>query len=150
MTREIKFLGNMKRGNDKQNYKYSVFECPICFKEVVRKTKDGLKQQFCSHECYAQNRKPRGAYNEKVEINGYLYIYMPKHPKSIQIGYVAEHRLIAESKIGRYLYDDEVVHHVNENKHDNRIGNLEIMTASEHNRLHANKRKRDKYGKLTI
>lgn len=148
--REIKCLGNIKTGNDKRNYKYSIFKCPNCSKEVLRKSKDGIKQTFCSHQCYAENRKPRGSYKEKVEISGYLYIYKPTHPNSIKSGYVAEHRLVAEEKIGRFLKNNEVVHHINENKHDNSPDNLQVMTASEHNKLHAIKRKRCDDGKYKI
>ena len=39
--REIKFIGLEKRGNDTRNYRYSIFICPSCDKEVIRKTKDG-------------------------------------------------------------------------------------------------------------
>ena len=48
--REIKFLGLEKRGNDTRNYKYSIFICPSCNKEVPKKSRDGKKQKFCSHD----------------------------------------------------------------------------------------------------
>lgn len=47
-----------------------------------------------------------------------------------------EHRYLIEQHLGRKLTTDEVVHHKNGNKLDNRIGNLEVMTKSEHARLH--------------
>ena len=75
--REIKFIGLEKRGNDTRNYRYSIFICPSCDKEVIRKTKDG------------------------------------------------------------------------KNKLDNRIGNLTVMSQSEHNRYHAMNRRRDDNGKFT-
>ena len=108
--REIKFLGKMKKGNDNRNYPYSIFKCPICSSEVTRKTRDGKNQKFCSHECYAKNRPPRGAYVEKVEISGYLYIYQPDHPNAMKRGYIAEHRLALEKKLGRLLRSDEAMH----------------------------------------
>lgn len=46
------------------------------------------------------------------------------------------HRVMMERHIGRKLRSDEVVHHVNGNKRDNRIENLVIMTSGEHSRLH--------------
>ncbi len=50
--------------------------------------------------------------------------------------YVLEHRFVMEQHIGRPLLDTEIVHHINENKQDNRIENLQIMSRAEHNRIH--------------
>lgn len=38
--------------------------------------------------------------------------------------------------MGRKLESNEVVHHINGNTKDNRIENLEVMTRSEHAKLH--------------
>lgn len=45
---------------------------------------------------------------------------------------VQEHRYIMEQHLGRKLTKVEVVHHINEDKRDNRIENLEIMDARTH------------------
>lgn len=43
-----------------------------------------------------------------------------------------EHRVIAEIKIGRRLERGEIVHHIDGDKHNNSIENLEVMTQSQH------------------
>lgn len=44
--REIKFLSLEKRDNDTRNYKYSIFICPSCNKEVVKKSRVGKNKSF--------------------------------------------------------------------------------------------------------
>ena len=43
------------------------------------------------------------------------------------------HRRIVEKRIGRKLRSDEIIHHKNHNKEDNREENLEIVSQEEHN-----------------
>lgn len=47
-----------------------------------------------------------------------------------------EHRYIMEQYLGRKLKRNEVVHHKDGNKLNNDINNLELMTLSEHSRMH--------------
>mgnify|MGYP000491684111 CR=1 FL=1 len=46
--------------------------------------------------------------------------------------YIPEHRLVMEEHLGRRLRTDEVVHHINHDKTDNRIENLQVMSRAEH------------------
>lgn len=74
-------------------------------------------------------------------LNGYRVIFLPEHSRAMTNdnwkGYVYEHIVVAEENIGRSLKDDEVVHHLNGNRGDNRNNNLLILERSQHARLHA-------------
>ena len=43
-----------------------------------------------------------------------------------------------EEFLKRPIRDDELIHHVNGNKLDNRIENLKLVTRSEHGKIHYN------------
>lgn len=54
---------------------------------------------------------------------------------------IFEHRAVMEEHIGRKLTEDEVVHHINGDKTDNRLENLQLMTRGEHSTMHNKRRK---------
>jgi len=66
----------------------------------------------------------------------YVYVFMPEHPFHDYKGCVLQHRLVMEESLGRYLTKDEIVHHINYSKKDNRLENLQLMTRAEHTILH--------------
>lgn len=70
-----------------------------------------------------------------TDADGYILIYTPEHPHARKRGasppaYVAEHRLVMEAKLGRYLLPTEVVHHLNGVNDDNRVENLEVFASN--------------------
>ena len=64
---------------------------------------------------------------------GYLYFIDNLHPLAIgKARWVYYHRHVASIAEGHWLTSNEVVHHINGNKLDNRIDNLQVMSRSEH------------------
>lgn len=74
-------------------------------------------------------------------LNGYRVIYRPEHPTSMRcanwFGYVYEHIYLVEIELGRSLTPDEIVHHLDEDRSNNRLQNLLVILRSMHRRLHA-------------
>ena len=87
--------------------------------------------------------------HEKRRKDGYISIYLPTHPNCNKEGYVMKHHLVMEKEIGRLIMPNEVVHHKNHIRDDNRIENLELMTHSEHARLHMIERQKRRRLQLT-
>lgn len=111
--------------------------------ETKRKISEAHKGKFTERSQFGGHKKKRS--------DGYIYIYTPDHPYSSKDGYVMEHILVMENHIGRYITKDEVVHHKNKIRNDNRIENLQLMTFKEHSGLHMkerwDERKRNSNGK---
>src|SRR3990167_6443692 len=81
------------------------------------------------------SRNSRWKGGRRKRKDGYILVYSPGHPYACK-NFVLEHRLVMEQHISRHLPPNELVHHKNEIKDDNRIENLEITDHSEHARLH--------------
>jgi len=63
----------------------------------------------------------------RKKSSGYIMIYQPRHPFATKQGYICEHRLVIEKYLNRYLTENELVHHINEIKDDNRLENLYLF-----------------------
>ena len=68
--------------------------------------------------------------------DGYIRVYEPAHPEANADGYVLEHRKVV-SDAGIEIPHGHHVHHINGDKQDNRLENLEVLSARAHLRLHA-------------
>lgn len=69
-----------------------------------------------------------------IDKHGYVYERKPNHPLS-KNGRVAQHRRVWYDANGP-IPKGCVIHHINHNPNDNRIKNLQCLTASEHTKIH--------------
>lgn len=74
-------------------------------------------------------------------LNGYRVVYMPEYPKAMTsdnwLGYVYEHIVVAEKSLGRALRTNEVVHHLDGARDNNKVNNLLVLERGQHAKLHA-------------
>lgn len=106
---------------------------------IGRKLSEEQKRKISERNSHNYNGL-NGYGHVKKHKSGYMLAYVPKHPKSTKDGYVMLHTVIMERFIGRYLTDDEVVHHINHIRADNRIENLQLMNKKEHMSMHMRER----------
>lgn len=139
--------------NPKNKEKIGFKRCTMCkeLKLLSLYIKDKTKKDGLYSSCTDCHRKRTGSkkiiVSLKLDSNGYPTF------KSKRV-----HRYKMEAFLGRKLLTDEHVHHKNGNKKDFRIDNLEVLSASEHHRLHYNqtevkmheREKKDIYHKCNV
>lgn len=118
--------------------------CEICQRKF-RTTGSEIKRgggRFCSFHCYLKSSPSKPGplswswKGGRHETSTYIFVWCPERNEDGSHHYAPEHRLKMEKKLGRKLSKDEVVHHRNGNKKDNRLSNLQLLTRGEHSRLH--------------
>jgi hypothetical protein len=118
-----------------KGHKLSAEQC-----KAISKRHKGKKLSEETKRKIGEANKINGIGHKKNRVDGYIAVYFPMHPRSSKDGYIMEHILIMEKLLGRHLYENECVHHKNQNKDDNRAENLMLMTKTEHMRYHMKKR----------
>lgn len=71
-----------------------------------------------------------------LSSEGYVMLYLPDHARADSSGLVPEHVVVWERETGVPVPRGMIIHHLNEDKSDNDIGNLCLMTRRGHTRHH--------------
>jgi len=95
---------------------------------------------LCGMTDYTQNGALIWNIKKFVSKGDYYYAVVPEHPNRIKHSYVLAHRVIMENHLSRLLNSEEVIHHIDGNKKNNDINNLQVMNASEHVSHHVQQR----------
>ena len=126
--------------------------CKVCRKQLRDIPCYRKRKKTCSRKCHgvwiSMNAKKKSFID-----NGYIRVLIPLDKQIGKKKYAMQHRLAMENYLGRKLKSSEIVHHINSNRSDNRISNLQVMTYSEHSRHHIpkkNGRWSIKYDKCTL
>ena len=122
---EVKYCSQRCSGLSKRTRK--VENCLNCGIEF-----ETTRAKCCGDKCAREYRVKSGSMKKSGYWfeNGYKVLYVEGDKK------IKEHINNMEIHIGRKLEKNEVVHHINGNRLDNRIENLKLMTRSEHSSLH--------------
>lgn len=118
-------------------------KCKKCGSTYKLITYPGAK--FCGYCMRCMYKLRDGAKYKGDETGKYIdkdgYVVLKgkpyrEHPNYNNAG-VLEHHYVMSQKIGRGIAPNEVVHHIDGNKRNNDISNLQLMTAEEHAKLHS-------------
>ena len=115
--------------------------CSFCGKTIHTQANrvNRNSNNFCNKECYVKwlpntlkaHKNPSWKGGRVTTHEGYIRKYMPEHPNSNH-QYILEHRFVMEKKLGRYLTKNEIVHHLNGIRDDNRPENLHVTIRGKH------------------
>lgn len=91
-------------------------------------------QKYCSRSCTYLARQGQPAWNKGQgngwkDKRGYRWVSVTENGKRRQ---VREHRYVMEQHLARRLEPWEVIHHINGDIADNRLGNLQLISHDEH------------------
>lgn len=132
------------RGLSIENLELNCSVCGIKFVQVRANNTEycsfgckrlGVSRKFAGNPVFGPRKHIKGSGH--ITSQGYKTV-SANHPRAKQRGIksgkgqILEHILIMEKKIGRYLRDDESVHHKNGVRSDNREENLELWSKTTH------------------
>jgi hypothetical protein len=129
-------LDSWGRAGNRKLFNRSCLHCGNSFRPSRTTTK------YCSRKCsWANNGKSQRTVDECwwVDNRGYLQGFIRRDGKKVR---VKQHRHLMEIYIGRPLLPTEDIHHINGDKRDNRLANLQVLNHGEHSALTNRQRSR--------
>lgn len=116
-----------------------VRKCVICGEESLQELHHGQVRSDRCRLCACKAR--RGALNPLwkggfCNKGHYRLIWVdpasPYHAMADKDNYVAQHRLVVAESLRRCLSKAEVVHHIDGDRHNNRLENLQLISQADH------------------
>jgi hypothetical protein len=99
----------------------------IAPRSASERVKSGIKDRWPNGRRGPDAANWRGG--RRSTSSGYIRIYAPDHPAAVCNGWVYEHRLVMEQKIGRLLKPGELVDHIDRNRSNNHPDNLRLQAS---------------------
>jgi len=107
--------------------------CKAVFPDGIQCSLKAYCKEYCKRH-YQQWKRWGDPFADKqktLDPKNYVSVFMPHHPNANKEGKILEHRLVMSQHLGRPLYKDENVHHINGDRHDNRLENLELWSSAQ-------------------
>lgn len=101
-----------------------------CCQEAVRERLKKLGIRGLPRGAQPGSRNSSWKGGRRFDKSGYVLLHAPDHPDAASNGYIREHRLVMEKKLGRRLKKKEVVHHRDKNKQNNHPDNLSLYPSN--------------------
>lgn len=125
-------LDAYRKGLCKKHYRAMLAE-----KKGECKVDDCTNLQISSNMCNKHYRRVKAGMPLEKDIaawinsSGYICEYIPNHIQANSDGRTLQHRRVMAEHLGRRLLPNENVHHINGDKLDNRLENLELWVKSQ-------------------
>jgi hypothetical protein len=121
--------------------------CVSAFKGKHHTKETRLKMKKAKKGKYFLSDNPNWKGGKQIASNGYTWVKVPEgtigaFKRKPFVNYMLEHRYIMSEHLKRPLNSKEVIHHIDENRSNNKLSNLLLLSISEHTKLHFFKKRK--------